>query len=249
MVGDMSCKIYDVYLPVHLSKRKVDAVVFGHGLDPMQLSHLTDEYVKLVDSACAHANVTCVTYTARGHGKSLGWETADSYDQFHWKSLAFDMAAVANSCNLQTCTIGGHSMGAGTAIYCAIQQPDMVRAVILVRPPCAWQTRQLRKAQLLDHADGLEQKNDIRYKVIRGAAGTDLPPLQEGGDYFDTYSKIKCPVLILAFKNDAAHPVSTSEQLKLLIPQAKLHVMENEQEAKACWPLIIEQFLKDVYII
>ena len=246
----MECiDINGVHLPICYSQRMIGAVVFGHGLDQMTLSHESDEFVALISESCQKTNITCVTYTARGHGESNGWQCIENTAQFHWSSLAKDMALVAAACDLNTYVIGGHSMGAGTSIYCAIQEPAKVKAMILVRPPCAWQTRQARKAQLLNRANAINQKGDIRHKVIEGAAGTDLPPLREDGDYSDSYAKITCPVLILAFKHDDAHPVSTSEQLKLLIPHAKLFIMENEQEAKMQWPLIVEQFLKEVYCI
>ena len=81
-------------------------------------------------------------------------------------------------------------------------------------------------------------------RVLEGTAYSDLPPLGQSN-----YNTITCPVLILAYKDDPAHPVSTAEGLYKELQATKqctsveLHVMESERDANEKWPNIIRIFL------
>lgn len=228
--------------------RQRGAVIFGHGLDPTKLNHLTDEYGMLLNNACSETGVSFVAYTTRGHGVSKGWQSKD-ISQFLWKNLSHDMNSVAHTVYDQLkYVVSGHSMGSATALFAAMQEPESVNGVILVRPPTAWATRRDRKQELLNAAMRNKEKyaeteNSSMYRVLEGAAHADLPPI----DDVVAYSKIKCPVLILAYRGDVVHPIATTEQLKALIPQAEVHIMDDEVEAKAQWGVIMAQFLSKVY--
>ena len=124
------------------------------------------------------AAMSYITYTARGHGESSGWESTgyDDPAQFQWDRLGKDMVGVArysgtlghalpclfehsHSCHFLTDPLlmecnhiltaifhlgltsfitAGSSQGSATALYAAMDVPDAVRAVIMVRPPNAW---------------------------------------------------------------------------------------------------------------
>jgi pimeloyl-ACP methyl ester carboxylesterase len=73
----------------------------------------------------------CVTLECRGHGASEAGE-ALSFDLF-----AGDLAQVAEALD-PPLVMGGISMGAALSLRLAVRRPDLVRALILVRP--AWGT-------------------------------------------------------------------------------------------------------------
>jgi pimeloyl-ACP methyl ester carboxylesterase len=67
---------------------------------------------------------------ARGHGLS------DSGDgDYTSMSRAADLAGVIQTLELNKPVVGGHSMGADTAMYLAANHPDLVRAIFLEDPP------------------------------------------------------------------------------------------------------------------
>ena len=233
-----------VILPAVLKRRLHNVVVFSHGLDPKRLDHETDEYVDIVNQGCLQSNTSFVGYTVRGHGASQGWQDIESVEQFHWRSLAADMThVIQNHFQFPRFIVGGHSMGAATSVYCAIENSEKIDGMILVRPPCAWASRTARKKHLLSHAEKSKEDGSLSYKVLEGAAHTNLPPLRDDQNYCETYDRIKCPVLILGYKNDPVHPVETIETLAQLIPHAEIHIMEDEQTAKSSWDKIICDFL------
>jgi pimeloyl-ACP methyl ester carboxylesterase len=175
------------------------------------------------------------TYTARGHGNSSGWEETAESDpwQFTWRDLAQDMIAVheyiefnllprgpnhIDSMTMKNKVIlGGSSMGAATALYACIEQPDIVAALILIRPPTAWKEREARRKYLNASALRLRERSAELSKyhfVLSGAMLSDLPMiteskpsstspgalLQESPHGSDLYDKITCPVLILTIE-------------------------------------------------
>lgn len=62
--------------------------------------------------------------------------------------------------------------------------------------------------------------------VFRGAAQTDLPPLEE-------LSAIEVPALLLPWAGDPGHPVATSEALLGVLPDARLEVAESVEDVHA----------------
>jgi 3-oxoadipate enol-lactonase len=231
--------------------RKLGAVVFGHGLDPTRLTHITDEYGRMLNEACSNAAVSFLAYTARGHAKTSGWQEKD-LNQFLWSSLSRDMNEVAAKIfDNSKYIVSGHSMGSASALFAAMQQPQSVSGVILVRPPTAWATRKDRKQHLLDAAARNKDKyagteDALMYRVLEGAASANLPPV-EAPNCDEAYSKIQCPVLILSYRDDPAHPVATAQLLLTAIPHAEVHVMADEAEAKEKWGAIMTDFLSRVY--
>lgn len=106
-------------------------LIFTHGLGssyPKVKSHKNDAWVNVAAEASKLNNNSFLTYTARGHGDSKGWQVTASLNlfQFTWKSLASDMATVADSEGIDKFVAGGSSMGSATALFCAIQHPERV---------------------------------------------------------------------------------------------------------------------------
>jgi 3-oxoadipate enol-lactonase len=60
---------------------------------------------------------------------------------YSWKGLVHELTGIMQSITNKKVALGGVSMGSGTALYTAIQNPDKVNALILVTPPPAWEVR------------------------------------------------------------------------------------------------------------
>ncbi len=234
-------------------------MIAGHGLgpkNPKNKSHLNDTWVALLSqtiSTTITAGTTgcCLSYTARGHGDSHGWEeTADTNpDQFTWRALSADMLAVADYYQLPSFVAAGSSMGSATALFAAIQRPDRIQGVVMIRPPTAWGERLARRKFLLSSAAKCRESDSARgdkfHCVLAGVATSDLPdPTAEGVG--NEYGAIRCPVLLLTIAGDESHPVSTAEALHRAIPQSTLHIAETDKAARTEWPEIISTFLRSL---
>jgi hypothetical protein len=95
--------------------------LIAHGLgsdDPRKKSHLLDSWVDLIGHSIRSTqkkDLAYISYTARGHGDSHGWEdsASDNPDQFTWRHLYSDMIALGNHYQLDKFIASGSSMGSG----------------------------------------------------------------------------------------------------------------------------------------
>ena len=71
--------------------------------------------------------------------------------------------------------------------------------------------------------------------AMRGAALSDLPSLQE-------IEKLTMPVLILAWPDDATHPLSVAETLHNTLPNSQLEVMKHADDPYS-WPQLARNFI------
>ncbi len=78
------------------------------------------------------AGLRLVTLECRGHGASEAGDPA----AFSIATFADDVVAVADHLFDRPVVVGGVSMGAAIALRLAVRRPDLVRALVLVRP--AW---------------------------------------------------------------------------------------------------------------
>lgn len=103
-------------------------VVFGHGLmgSIEQISPAGEELETLL------RRVRLLTYDARGHGQSGGPEDSAEYT---WGHMGLDMAAFIDHAGEPQAIVGGASMGAATALWLAIEQPERVKALAILMPP------------------------------------------------------------------------------------------------------------------
>lgn len=102
--------------------------VFGHGLlgSLEQVEENAPGLESLLD------RVRLLTYDARGHGQSDGPRDPAGYT---WETLGRDMAALAELHGEPQSVFGGASMGAASALWVGIEQPERVRALVLMMPP------------------------------------------------------------------------------------------------------------------
>ncbi|RIX28130.1 alpha/beta hydrolase [Amnibacterium setariae] len=207
-------------------------------------------------SPVAAAGRRLVRYDARGHGRSTGRaEPAD----YAWSHLAEDLLALLDAvAPTEAVDAIGVSMGVGTLLHAAVIAPQRFRRLVLVIPPTAWATRTAQGDAYRQMADLAEQHGvdallramsaypplpilaeggwttapapdiaaDLVPTVFRGAAATDFPAPE-------AVASIRQPVLLKPWVGDPGHPVSTSERLEELLPDALLEPMARPDDIRA----------------
>ena len=101
-------------------------VVLLHGVSA------TRRYVVHGSKALARAGFHQVTYDARGHGRS---DPAPPDAGYSYAELVTDLEAVVDAdVGDRPFLLGGHSMGAHTAVAYAIENPDRLAGLVLIGP-------------------------------------------------------------------------------------------------------------------
>ena len=242
--------------------------VWGHAL---QCSMRADEASGVFDWSGLAPAARVIRYDARAHGESCSEQDPRGCA---WESLARDMWRVADDCGAARPVLGGASMGCATAVWAAMQHPRRVAGLVLIIPPTAWELRPrqvrsyLMMARLVRIAGRLPFRaasailgervsgsplQAIAREVIRGlatrdprnveaafrgAALSDLPPIEH-------CARLRMPTLILAWRNDPAHPVSVATRLAEAMPNARLEVAEDDIEVRR-WPESVKNFISSV---
>ena len=160
-------------------------------------------------------------------------------------------------------------MGCATAAHAAVLAPDRVAGLVLVMPPTAWTTRGRQAAfyrgaapvlgtfgalpmsmaarvvplpdvpllalgrATLRHLGAMDRR--VVAAVLRGAAQSDLPPPE-------ALATLGVPALVLAWRGDRSHPVSTATELARALPDAELHVAQGATEVRR-WSAQVGEFL------
>jgi pimeloyl-ACP methyl ester carboxylesterase len=238
--------------------------LWGHGLLG---SMAQEDAAALLDWGELSRVARLVRYDARGHGCS---EATLDPAQYRWPELAADLLALADAVGAERAVLGGLSMGCATALHAAAAAPSRVDALVLVAPPTAWRTRprqarayrglaaviervglapfrwgaSLQARAAAGHLRELQRSvlDSLRWAdrravaaALRGAAASDLPAPE-------TLRALPAPALILAWRADPTHPVSTAEQLAQCLPQAELRTARTLEEVRA-WSAGIRDFL------
>jgi 3-oxoadipate enol-lactonase len=238
---------------------------WGHGLVG---SMTQDDDAGLLDWASLAQSVRLVRFDARGHG---GSETTLDPNDYCWAELSHDLWALADALGAPTPVLGGFSMGCATALHAAAERPERVKALVLVAPPTAWETR-MRQARIYRIlATVIERVGLSPFRCLaslsRVAAGpTYLSRLH--GSVVDSLRRadprsvvmalrgaaasdlpppealrhVRAPALVLAWRGDTAHPVATAERLIAILPNAELKVAGTLEEVHG-WSPAIRDFL------
>mmetsp|Transcript_115847 Transcript_115847/g.338804 ORF Transcript_115847/g.338804 Transcript_115847/m.338804 type:complete len:265 (+) Transcript_115847:78-872(+) len=220
-------------------------LVFGHGLtdrkedDVPTLQSMLDMLAGRSPPASASSVPRAVVYDARGHGASRGWELGGP-EQFHWRSLAADMLQVASARAAPGaapgCLLGGISMGAGSALWAALLCPRLVRGLVLLSCATGWELRAGRRAKLLENAEKKGREDPARGELLLGAARADLPPKEE-------LRAIRAPALIVSARDDPVHPAAMAEALAELLPDARLVLVDKEEDLRATFAGVLADWL------
>jgi pimeloyl-ACP methyl ester carboxylesterase len=190
-----------------------------------------------------------LAYEARGHGES---EYTENEADYTWSSHASDMRALLEALDIERAIIGGGSMGAGTGIVFALENPERVEKLVLLAPPPLAATIETAQqvfcglASLID-AVGREKAAEIvmqlpqytelkasdpkQYELMRDWLSTVHPiatPFAIRGLLNgpalpeERFAEIGVPTLIVAHPDDPIHPTSTAEKLHASITGSQL---------------------------
>eukprot|EP01041_Mallomonas_annulata_P008909 gene8909-18438_t len=230
---------------------KTTIIIYAHGLgsrNPALTHQNNDKWRSIFLKSLDCKKCSCISYTARGHGDTCGWQDSAKNDlmQFCWDRLAMDMISLADYQKCRKYFAAGSSMGAATALFTAmLDHSGRLQGAILMRPPTAWESRSARREAITKAADDLLacNPNELHHYVLRGACMADLPSPSTD---IEMYNQISCPVLILAYYGDDAHPVSTATILSNIIRSSTLHISEDARAAEKEWPKIISEFINNI---
>ncbi|MCW3158718.1 alpha/beta fold hydrolase [Micropruina sonneratiae] len=243
----------DAELAYDITGKRGPLVVQLHGLTS---SRKRDAQIGL-DLGRALRDHRILRYDARGHGSSTGSPEAASYT---WPRLAGDLLALLDQLAPGEPVHGvGTSMGSATLLHAALRAPDRFASLTLVVPPTAWETRKAQAQRYLANADVVEAhgieafvelgatvpdppalagapqslpsvEESLLPSVMRGAATSNLPPLQE-------VAELAVPTLILGWADDPSHPVRTAELLHAAIANSRRVVARTPYGIMA-WPAL-----------
>ncbi len=229
-------------------------LVWGHGLTS---SRQNEDESGLIDWSLVRRSADVLRYDARGHGQS-GFTTEP--DDYGWDRLALDQLALCDHLKIPSAAVGGASMGAATALHAAALSSERVRALILMIPPTAWETRAeqtdlYRQMAAVVESNGVEPLiaagvdvappdpfvdspglwKDRRAVALRSADPLRLAGVFRGAAHADLPTRdavagISCPALILAWSGDPGHPVSSAERLGELIADSTVSIASTLEE-------------------
>lgn len=125
-------------------------VVLLHGLTA------TRRYVVMGSTALERGGHRVIAYDARGHGSSS--PAADPGD-YSYEDLGLDLVAVLDQLGIERAVLAGASMGAHTALWLALREPERVGGLVVITPGYDPATQDdLRRLERWDAlADGLER--------------------------------------------------------------------------------------------
>jgi 3-oxoadipate enol-lactonase len=232
-------------------------VVWAHGLTNDRWS-MEDSGV--VDWTPVVERFRLVRIDWRGHGRSSGDPDPAEYT---WDALADDLLVLLDDLGAgEPARVIGCSMGTGSLVTAAVRAPGRFERIVLTAPPTAWETRAAQGTMYRQMADIVEQRGmggllalaedqpatgifaelpdqapmeprvsaDLLPSVLRGAALADMPPR-------DAVKGLAAPALILSWRDDPGHPVSTGEILHELIPDSEFHVAQTIADTLAWGPM------------
>lgn len=247
----------------HLPGAEIEAELSDEGGHPVvQLHGLTSsryrDRVLDLDLGRGLSGTRLLRYDARGHGHSSGRNEPADYT---WPVLADDLLLLLDHWFPGDQVHGvGPSMGAATLLHAAVRDPERFSGLTLLLPPTAWESR-VAQAETYEVAAAFIEQHGLEAwvqstrsaavppatvgtpetwpevperrlpSIFRGAALSDLPDPEQ-------IASLTMPVSVLAWVDDAAHPLSTAEVLTSLLPQARLTVASTPTDV-ATWPGIL----------
>jgi 3-oxoadipate enol-lactonase len=217
-------------------------VVFAHGLSRSRARDANGP-VSWMPISETHR---LVAYDARGHGVSGGDPVPSEY---RWSELGHDLLALLDVIAPGERVSGvGSSMGTATLLHAAVHEPDRFDRLVLALPPTAWATRAGQADLYRARADLVEREG--KDKLLELISSMPLPPILAGLESYDrtpdiseallpsvlrgladsdlpepeAIQSLSQPLLLLAWNDDPVHPMSTSQELLTLSPDAQLSV-------------------------
>jgi len=223
------------------------ALIVAHGL--MGSVALTKTYGEDL-RAFAAKGIRVYAYDARGHGRSGFTRRRADY---RWSVLGEEMYGFIRALGLERASVYGGSMGAGSALVCALEHPEVVERLILRSPPpfdgkalkvargtfgglatlyelfgAQITSRMVMALPPTKRAQTLDPAHDLRLSFASQRRASIVPAIR--GVLFDErlpvhrFAEITQPTLILTHPDDEIHPLASGDLLHDRIPHAKLAV-------------------------
>lgn len=201
-------------------------------------------------AAIAARGLHVIAYDARGHGRSAYTRVRAGY---RWAALGEDMYALIRALGIEKTSVYGGSMGAGTALICALEHPGAVEKLILMAPPPFGAHAKVAKQYfgglsvlyqlfgarltarlviLFPQARASQRANphnDLRAFFAGQRRAAVVPAIR--GLLFDPpglptqrFSELQHEALILTHPDDPVHPLASGELLHERMPHARLAV-------------------------
>ncbi|WP_295650373.1 alpha/beta fold hydrolase [uncultured Dietzia sp.] len=239
----------------------------GVGIPVVQLHGLSSsrrrDELRGLDLTAGREGLRVLRYDARGHGRSPGSPDPAAYT---WPALAGDLLGLLDEIFPGRAVHGvGTSMGTATLLTAAVAEPARFASLTLGIPPTAWE-RRAEQSKLYELGArqvarwGVARWAELTHRpptspaidpdrpflppdvadewlpaAFRGAAASDLPSRDE-------VSRLTMPVLLLAWPDDASHPLEVAAELAGLLPDARLEVARSPAEVEA-WPRAVSDFI------
>lgn len=228
-------------------------LLFAHGL--LGSIDLTQRMFEDLEGFAAKG-LHVIAYDARGHGRS-GYTTRR--EDYSWDALAEDMHGFIEALRLAPVAVYGGSMGAGTALACALEHPNDIARLILRSPPpfgshAMRPVRQwmgplatlfrlvgpARTGRLVASTPGVRRDPEgaasLRALLAAQRRESIVPAIR--GLLFDEqqlpthrFGEIRQPALVLAHPGDRLHPLRSGEILHERMPHCRLA----EAPAESYW--------------
>lgn len=236
--------------------------LYAHGLTA---SRAADAARSPADFSAVGSVRRFVAYDARGHGESSGVAVAEHYS---WAVLAGDMLALADALSPAAPIAAiGLSMGTGTLLHAALEQPERFTHLVLTAPPTAWQTRAAQVSVYANQAVLAETSAPAAFAeryaqapvapIFRDLPAHSrtpdiphalLPSVFRGAGLSDLPAPerlrtLQHPCLILAWASDPGHPVSCAQALHRLLPNSQLHISHTSRQVRE-WGARAAEFLR-----
>lgn len=216
-------------------------IVFLHGF-PLNKSIWNDQ----MDALRGHYRV--MAYDVRGHGDS-----AEGTGRFSMEMFAEDLISLMDALAIERASLVGLSMGGYIALEAIDKYPERFSALVLANTQCAADKPQPnnRKPSDIFKEMGREKWADERLTklfsptsqahlpgrlaavkaMIMGISNTALISVMHAFNHrketCHALGNIAVPVMILVGREDVVTPVAASELMKIAMPKAEMHIIEN----------------------
>ena len=211
-----------------------------------------------------------IRFDARGHGQS---ECQGTPDDYAWANQARSLWEVVGQFTGERVVLGGASMGSGVSLHAACMRPERVKGLVLVIPPRAWEWREGKAGGYRITANIVKYSRGLPFKLLgkmsfptgssfrknaRGVIARDLATANPAGvvgamrgaalsDFpaREALAALDVPTLILAWPDDATHPLAVAEDLHRVLPDSRLEIAAREEDPYA-WPELVREFLESL---
>lgn len=211
--------------------------VYGSG-KPIALLHggvygYIDEFEPFISRLSAKYQVICVG--TRGHGKSdIG------HTPFTWEQRAEDAYKVIRTVTKDSVMVLGFSDGGHAALKLAAQHPELVKKLIAIGagdyPSTGPHNAEQYTPQMLMKSDSAFFAGRLALMPEPNRWAEDLQMMSKlyNEDFIstETFSRIKCPTLVMAGDRDDYNPIESMVNCKKAIPNAQLSIIAG------CWHVV-----------